>query len=299
MTALRVRPTRPTASNGVLGSGFSAADAEEEPEPPDPDNSGSQTLIPLNDDTGLDWDCVKILNQDPTEGDDFPARFDPPDPNPFIGDEEDKPDLSNAEADLTDFTAWALARVKTIHASKTVTSMINDPNLKVKWTFSVNTQKKDQMYRYREVKLIQYPATNYEDAYAAMVGIVLPLERACTNCKSSRGIFRHCIVLPGYFMGACVVCHYRNGGCRCSHRPEVNLMYKRVKMRKTEAPLLRAALLPAPPPPPMLPQPQSMRSILERDIQLVKQQHFSRAVNDIQVRLRIIADQVKELEGLF
>ncbi|KAI0121503.1 hypothetical protein F4776DRAFT_672515 [Hypoxylon sp. NC0597] len=78
--------------------------------------------------SGLDWSLVSRLDQDATGQSHFPARFEPPVHESFLGDDNDKPDLSD-NADLNQYSAWVLARVKKMRVSNVVTSMINDPNV--------------------------------------------------------------------------------------------------------------------------------------------------------------------------
>lgn len=41
----------------------------------------------------------------------------------------------------------------------------------------------------------------------------------CDHCNRQRGIWVGCVVVPGYFRGACANCHYMGQGTRCSLRP--------------------------------------------------------------------------------
>ncbi|KAI6092429.1 hypothetical protein F4821DRAFT_253878 [Hypoxylon rubiginosum] len=172
---------------------------------------------PSSGNQGLDWEWVKTLDQDPTEKDYFPERFDPPEELGVLGQDLDKPDL-DFTGDLEAFSIWVLARLRDKRATNAIAAMLSDPNVKVKWQLAVNTYFKNSVCRYRDIA-ITLPGPNHEAAYAAMCGIVLPPEHACMHCKANKTVFTYCIVLPGYLNGACVGCHYNNSGSRCSHRP--------------------------------------------------------------------------------
>ncbi|KAI2464459.1 hypothetical protein F4781DRAFT_412881 [Annulohypoxylon bovei var. microspora] len=188
----------------------------------DPPNfaGDSRALAHVGNKIGLDWDWVKTLDQDPEGKEYFPARFTPPLHSSFL-DDDDQLEVTDV-TNMTDYTAWVLAKVKNMLVSKVITSMVKDPSLKPKWTISLNSHVFKQVRRYRKLKLTRFqsPSSNPEAAYAAIVGTILPPEHACKSCKAKQGPFRNCIVVPGYLNGSCAGCHYGNSGSRCSHRPD-------------------------------------------------------------------------------
>ncbi|KAI1769273.1 hypothetical protein GGR53DRAFT_473745 [Hypoxylon sp. FL1150] len=164
---------------------------------------------------GLDWDWVATLDQDPEGKDYFPPYLDPFDACYFRGDEIDKPYVATA-SDLPQYTAWALTIIRQSSLGGRIEKMKNDKNLGVKW---VICPRKDPAGNFRDLDL-SFGPVNHEAVFAAMVGTVLPPERACAACKDNRGVFQQCIVLPGYLNGACAGCYHDSGGSVCSHRPD-------------------------------------------------------------------------------
>ncbi|KAI1417234.1 hypothetical protein F5Y13DRAFT_202755 [Hypoxylon sp. FL1857] len=130
----------------------------------DPNEEAPSHTGLVSSSSGLDWSWVNGLDQDPTGQSHFPPRFEPPTENPFLGDHDDKPDLMD-NADLTQYTAWVLARVKKMRVSNAVKAMIDDPNLKVKWVISLNKYYQDEIRRYREIKLTPSPVSNHEGKF--------------------------------------------------------------------------------------------------------------------------------------
>ncbi|KAI1451342.1 hypothetical protein F4805DRAFT_463877 [Annulohypoxylon moriforme] len=254
-------------------------------------NADRRTPSPVTNKMGLDWDWVETLDQDPRGKTYFPARFAPPNQTSFLGDDEDQPDITNV-TDLTNYTAWVLSRVKKMLASKIVVSMIEDPNLEVKWTLSLNSQVHNRISRYREIKLVRFqsPATNFEAAYAAMVGIILPPEHACNSCKANQGPFKNCIVVPKYLNGACAGCHYNSSGSRCSHRSDSSKRIRIAGVSRT-IPALPHSLANAVKP----------RLIPSDDIESIRQQQrvigiSIKSIADFKSQLHRMIDIVAELE---
>lgn len=58
---------------------------------------------------------------------------------------------------------------------------------------------------------------NHEAALAQSRGHEAPT--ACEHCQRQRGVWIGCVIVPGYFRGACANCHYMGQGTRCSLRP--------------------------------------------------------------------------------
>ncbi|KAI0885053.1 uncharacterized protein GGS22DRAFT_162614 [Annulohypoxylon maeteangense] len=233
---------------------------------------------PIDGNTGLDWDWVKTLDQNPEGKSYFPAQFTPPTNNPFTGDDDNQPEVTD-DTDLTEYTSWVLAKVKKAAVSKAVVSMMKDPDLKAKWAISLNNHHFYRIRRRRELKLVQFqsPPTNYEAAYAAMVGIVLPPERACKNCKANQGPFQNCIVVPGYLRGACAGCHYNSSGSRCSHRPDGSKRF-RVAGVSTYVPF------------------SSLARIATADRSQPTADMAPRAMRDVKAKLRDIINEIEEYE---
>ncbi|KAI6081767.1 hypothetical protein F4821DRAFT_18579 [Hypoxylon rubiginosum] len=177
----------------------------------DRDNDSFTTSFRLN------WGWVATLNQDPEGKDYFPPCFNPLGMGyHFLGDEIEKPTVLGT-GELPRYTAWALAAFRRGTRSATMAKMMDDQNLRAKW---VICPSKDFNGKFRDLNLspVTAPRVHHEAAYAAMTGIVLPPERACTMCKSNRGMFQQCIVLPGYLDGSCAGCHYNSDGNGCSHQ---------------------------------------------------------------------------------
>lgn len=59
-------------------------------------------------------------------------------------------------------------------------------------------------------------AVNHEAIIGTCVGSIAAV--ACVHCSSRYGCFAHCVVVAGYFHGACTNCHYNSEGNRCSFR---------------------------------------------------------------------------------
>lgn len=83
---------------------------------------------PSSGNQGLDWEWVKTLDQDPTEKDYFPERFDPPEELGVLGQDLDKPDL-DFTGDLEAFSIWVLARLRDKRATNAIAAMLSDPNV--------------------------------------------------------------------------------------------------------------------------------------------------------------------------
>lgn len=104
----------------------------------DCDNDSSGTTNPttnrdrplplLENNPGLNWDWVAILDQDPTGNDYFPPCYDTSVVNFFLGEEMEKPPVADGN-DLPQHTNWILARVKEVKASHAVVKMMSDPNV--------------------------------------------------------------------------------------------------------------------------------------------------------------------------
>ncbi|KAI1451825.1 hypothetical protein F4805DRAFT_473134 [Annulohypoxylon moriforme] len=179
----------------------------------DPISPEEEPKAPADDQPGLDWDWVKALDQDPTKHDYFPDPFTPPAHDKFTGDDDDQPKLTTADVDLTDYTAWVLARIKKMLISRAVIFMVQDPKVQMD-----SRPEYPHLQSRTQISRVETGEISIAAAYAAMVGIILPPERSCTSCKANNSPFRNCIVLPGYLNGSCAGCHYNSGGSRCSHR---------------------------------------------------------------------------------
>lgn len=57
---------------------------------------------------------------------------------------------------------------------------------------------------------------NLEVSLAFMRGEVV--SDACKHCLKTQGPFKECVILPGYFQGACTNCEYNDHGERCTFR---------------------------------------------------------------------------------
>ncbi|KAI2606729.1 hypothetical protein GGR54DRAFT_405998 [Hypoxylon sp. NC1633] len=184
---------------------------------------------PRSEGGGLDWDLVAKLDQDPEGKSYFPPLFDEDARapyEPYATDNKVVPDiLTDPECQV--YTAWCLDRIKNMRVSNIVASMLDDPNLKVRWCLPLRSYYKEQQLFLRELQLNSSPLSNHEAAYASMVGVVLSPEMACEYCKKQNGTFRCCIVVPGRLNGACTCCHYNSGGSKCTHRANA---VKRVKI---------------------------------------------------------------------
>ncbi|EMR65491.1 hypothetical protein UCREL1_7530 [Eutypa lata UCREL1] len=125
---------------------------------------------------------------------------------------------------------WALRRITDLKVSSVLVTMLADPALKVKWNLDpvLIIQKGTGNQQYKEVKLHNSASSNHEAVYGAMVGTVRHPSHMCDSCSKKNGPFGdRCIVVPGYFHGSCVNCHYGNGGSKCSLRPDAQKRTKK------------------------------------------------------------------------
>ncbi|KAI8958175.1 hypothetical protein F5Y11DRAFT_337033 [Daldinia sp. FL1419] len=166
---------------------------------------------------GLNWDLVSTLDQDPHNKPYFPPKYN------LVFELNDVPEKMSpdpeTDANCQLYTAWCLNRIRKMRVSNIVASMMDDPNLTIKWCLPLRSFYKDQRNHLRDLQLNATPVSNHEAVYGSMVGIVLPPNMACSYCAKNNGTFRCCIVVPGRLNGACTSCHYNSGGSKCSHRP--------------------------------------------------------------------------------
>ncbi|KAI2468562.1 hypothetical protein F4781DRAFT_397637, partial [Annulohypoxylon bovei var. microspora] len=100
--------------------------SEEDDESADVVVTGSKDLSPVDNKKGLDWEWVKTLDQNPKGKDYFPSRFTPPADGSSTGEDDDYPEVTR-DTDMTDYTAWVLARVKKRLVNRTAALMVQDP----------------------------------------------------------------------------------------------------------------------------------------------------------------------------
>ena len=59
---------------------------------------------------------------------------------------------------------------------------------------------------------------NREAALAFSVGDLRTGTAACDRCQRNRGAFVGCVVVSGFFKGACANCHHGGEASKCSFR---------------------------------------------------------------------------------
>jgi hypothetical protein len=66
----------------------------------------------------------------------------------------------------------------------------------------------------RVLRKLAEGTTNLEATLAYTRGVLQ--EEECTHCAKGSGPFTSCVVMPGFFKGACTNCHYNDNASRCT-----------------------------------------------------------------------------------